>query len=417
MTATTAPVDLRQRGIEAPVGGVLMAGGVLAVLGFGYFAALAMGDDPGRAWRAYHICFLFFLGLTQGGVIFAAIQKVTKAKWGGPIIRFGEAGAAFMPVLLLLYVFLFAGQNYLFPWIEHPTPIRGNWLTVPFVFLRCLLALLVMFGVSWALVWHDLKPDLAQARPLVKDWRAPLYDRITRGFTGTPEQVGANDRRLARLAPLMLVVYAYGMTMIAFDLIMSLAPYWVSTLLGAFFFMGAQLSGLATLGVNMVFWRKRLGLESIIGRQQFHDLGKLIFGFSVFWAYTMFSQVLVIWYGNLPEETSFVFYRLWGEWRPVSVLVGLLVFLVPFWGLIWVKSKTTVLTFTLFSLISLAGMWLERYLLVQPSITEGGPQFGMPEVGVTLGFLGLYLLAYGAFARAFPMVSPRLSARAAELHH
>lgn len=417
MTASTMPVDLRQRGLESPVRGVFTAGAVLAGIGLLMFVAGLLGDDPARQWRAYHVNFLFFLGLTQGGVVFAAIQKVTKAKWGGPIIRFGEAGVAFMPVLLVLFFILFFGRHHLFPWIEHPTPIRGRWLTTPFVFFRDLLALVAMFGASWALVWHDLKPDVAQARSLVKDWRQGLYHRIAGGFTGTPEQVDANDRRLGRLAPLLLVVYAYGMTMIAFDLIMSLAPYWVSTLLGAFFFMGAALSGLTTLGLNMVFWRKQLGLESVIGRQQFHDLGKLIFGFSVFWAYTMFSQVLVIWYGNLHEETSFVFYRLWGEWRPVSILVGLLVFLVPFWGLIWVKAKTTILTFTLFSGISLAGIWLERYLLVQPSLTEGGPMFGLPEIGVTLGFLGLYLMAYGAFARAFPMVSPRLAARAAELHH
>ena len=417
MSAATAHVDLRQRGLEAPVRGILTTGGVLAVVGFGLFILLAAGNDPGRAWRAYLVNFLFFFGLAQGGITFAAIQKVTKARWGGPIVRFAEAGVAFLPVTLVLFFILFLGRNYLFPWIAHPTPMRGNWLTVPFLFTRDLFAFLLLFGVALAFVWHDLKPDVAQARTLVKDWRRGLYHRIAAGYTGSKEDEAANDRKLSRLAPLLIVVYAYCMTLIAFDLIMSLAPYWVSTLLGAFFFMGAHLSGLTTLGLNMVFWRKQLGLESVIGRQQFHDLGKLIFGFSVFWAYTMFSQVLVIWYGNLQEETAFIFYRFWGAWRPISILVGILVFLVPFWGLIFVKSKITPFTFTLFSFISLSGMWLERYLLVQPSLTEGGPQFGIPEFGVTLGFLGLFLLAYGTFARAFPMISPRLAARAAEMHH
>lgn len=410
-------MDLRERGLHAPLRGHVVAGSVLAGVGLVTFIVGFSGSEPARAWHAYLINFLFFLGLTQGGIVFAAIQKVTKAKWGGAIIRFSEAGVAFMPVLLVLFVILFFGREHLFPWIAHPTPVRGNWLTTRWVFARDLFTLLVLSGVSIAFVWYDLKPDLAGARSLVKDWRGKLYDRITNGFTGTPEQVAENDRRIGWLSPLLIVLYAYGMTMIAFDLIMSLAPYWVSTLLGAFFFMGAHLSGLTTLALNMVYWRRQLGLESIIGRQQFHDLGKLVFGFSVFWAYTMFSQVLVIWYGNLPEETAFVFYRLWGAWRPVSILVAILVFLVPFWGLIWVKSKTTPFTFTLFSLVSLAGMWLERYLLVQPSITENGPEFGLTEIGVMLGFLGLYLLAYGAFARAFPMVSPRLAARAAELQH
>jgi hypothetical protein len=94
-----------------------------------------------------------------------------------------------------------------------------------------------------------------------------------------------------------------------------------------------------------------------------------------------------------------------------------MVFLIPFWGLIWVKSKITPLTFTIFVAISFVGVWLERYLLVQPSLTPGGPAFGVPEIGITLGFLGLFLLLYGLFARALPMVSPRLLAQAESTGH
>jgi tellurite resistance protein TehA-like permease len=108
---------------------------------------------------------------------------------------------------------------------------------------------------------------------------------------------------------------------------------------------------------------------------------------------------------------------MWGEWRPIAILVGLMVFLIPFWGLIWVKAKITPVTFTLFVSISFLGVWLERYLLVQPSLTEHGPQFGLPEIGISLGFLGLFLLAYGLFARALPMVSPRLLVKAEATGH
>ena len=93
-----------------------------------------------------------------------------------------------------------------------------------------------------------------------------------------------------------------------------------------------------------------------------------------------------------------------------------MVFFIPFWGLIWVKAKITVSTFVLFLTISFAGVWLERFVEIQPSLTRE-PAFGLPEVGVTLGFVGMFLLAYGLFARAMPMVSPRLAQRAMELHH
>ena len=191
----------------------------------------------------------------------------------------------------------------------------------------------------------------------------------------------------------------------------------MSSLLGAYYFMGSVLTGLGMLGLMTVYWRYKLGMQAIVPKKVFHDLGKLVFGFTIFWAYLTYSQFLVIWYGNLPEETSFIFYRLWDEWRPIGVMVGMLVFLIPFWGLIWVKSKVNPVTFTIFLTISLMGMWLERYLMVQPSLTENGPAFGLPEIGVTMGFLGLFLLGYGLFARALPMVSPQLSEKALAHRH
>jgi Ni/Fe-hydrogenase subunit HybB-like protein len=414
---TPAHAQLRERAIAAPARGMLIVGGVLAVLGLGTFVTLLWGGDPARAWRTFHVNFLFFTGLSLGGIVFAAIQKLSKGVWAGAIVRFSEATVAFLPVSLLLFLLLFLGRRYLFPWIEHPTPIRGNWLTTTAVFWRDLVSLLLMFGVATAFVYHDLRPDVADLRHAVTGWRRALYDRMAGDYLPEPPHLQRAERRIGVLAAVLVLVYAYGLTMIAFDLIMSLAPYWVSTLFGAFYFMGAFLNGLAVLGLMTVYWRGRLGLEANIGRQQFHDLGKLIFGFSVFWAYLMFSQLLVIWYGNLRDETGFVFYRLWGEWRPVAWLVLLLVFLIPFWGLIWVKSKTTPATFAFFSFLIVCGIWLERFLLIQPSLTPGGPLFGLTEVAITAGFLGLFLVSYGWFATVFPLVSPRLAAQAEEVHH
>src|SRR5690606_31338426 len=116
------------------------------------------------------------------------------------------------------------------------------------------------------------------------------------------------------------------------------------------------------------------------------------------------------WYGNLPEETGFVFSRLWGPWRPVGGAVFLGMFVIPFAGLLSVGAKKTRLTLGLFTAISLCALWLERYLMVIPSVTaEAGPVVGLPEVGPTLMFIGLFLLSYAWFARTYPMISPRLA--------
>lgn len=403
--------DLYRRGTNAPAGGMIALGGVLAVIGTVFFVLMYLGDDPGRAWRIYHVNFLFFSGISIGGVVFAATQKVTKGRWAGPIIRFAEAGSAFLPVSLILFLLLFLGRHYLFPWIEEPTPLRGNWLTASWVFWRDLVSLVVVFGLALVFVYYDIRPDAAVLQDEVSGWRKKVYRWLAGDYSGTPEQIESNEKRIHVMAPILLLLYAYLFSLIGFDLIMSLAPYWLSNLFGAFFFIGAFLTGLTTLGLMMVYWRSKLGMHQLVMKETFHDLGKLVFAFTVFWAYLTYSQVLVIWYGNLPEETSFVFWRFWSEWRTMTFLVGILVFVVPFWGLIWIKAKVTPFTFVLFVTVSLIGIWLERFVLVQPSLTEHGPEIGLPEVGVTLGFLGLFLLAYGLFARAVPMVSPRLSER------
>ncbi len=136
-----------------------------------------------------------------------------------------------------------------------------------------------------------------------------------------------------------------------------------------------------------------------------------MFGFTVFWGYLMWSQFLVIWYGNIPEETYFIWYRLWGGWRPVGAAVFILVFVVPFLGLLGARPKRYPPTFFGFACLSLVGLWLERYLEVVPSINGGaGPAIGVPEIGVTLLYAGLFLLAFAWFAARYPMLSPRLAA-------
>lgn len=416
MSGMQSHQDAYRRAAAAPAAGLLGVGGLLALAGIVLFVVQLTGGDPARAWRMFLVNFMFFTGLATGAVIFAATQKITRAVWSGTVIRFAEAGVAFLPVALVLYLVLWLGRDYLFPWIAHPTPVRGKWLTVSWVFWRDLLSLIAVIAVAIVFVWNELKPDVVALREHATGWRRSLYDRIAGDFDGSEEQLARIERRIHWLAPVLCLLYAYLFSLLAFDLMMSLAPYWYSNLYGAYYFMGAFLTGLTMLGLMTVYWRGRLGLGSLIGVQQFHDLGKLIFGFTIFWAYLTYSHVIVIWYGNLPEETPWLFFRTWGAWQPVALLVLVMVFVIPFWGLIWVKSKITPVTFATFAAISALGMWLERYLQIQPSLVDA-PPMGLPELGVSIGFLGLFLLAYGVFARTFPMVSPRLADKALDLAH
>jgi hypothetical protein len=406
---------LVQRSLAGRYGMFLGLGAGLAILGLILFVqALAAGKGE-RAWQLFHVNWLYFTGLAGGSVAFVAVQKVTNAKWSGMIIRFASASAAFLPVSLvaLLLIFTVGYQAIYGPMnaaaheLQHS---KAVWLSYRFMFARLAIGLGLLTVVGWKLIMADLVPDMLAARAVAPPSRRSLYDRWTRAYSGTAEAAQAQQERIARLAPTYVVIYAFVFTVVAFDGIMALQPHWYSNLLGGFFFMGSFLGAHMLLALMMIYGASHLGVTDLVSPKQRHDLGKLCFGFTVFWTYLMWAQFLVIWYGNMPEETGFVFARLWGHWLPVGKVVLIGMFLVPFFGLLGVAPKKTRATLGFFATVSLVSLWLERYLLVMPSITPlPGPVFELPEAGPTLLFLGLYLLTYALFARTFPMISPRLA--------
>jgi len=392
--------DLAQRARQAPVKRVALIGLVLSVIGGAVVASGLLGGHPDRTWWAYHANFIFWAGLAQGMVVFAATQKLAKGHWSGVLIRLAEAGAAFTVVAIVLFVGLFFGRDHIFSWLHEPRPEIGGWLTTKWFFVRNGFILVVMAWLTWRFVGRDLAPDVRELN------------------SGTPVDRKEDADAITRDAAILVLAYAFGYSLLGYDLVMSLAHKWVSNLYGAFYFMGSFLAGLMTLAIFGIWLRRAMGLGDAYSVKQQHDLGKLCFGFTVFWAYLMWSQFLVIWYGNLPEETYFIFYRLYGAWRPVGIAVFLLVFLIPFIGLLGVKPKKNPATMVAFALVSLVGIWLERYLEIVPSINHGaGPALGVPEIGTGVFFLGVFLLAWAWFASRYPMVSPRLAADALEREH
>lgn len=373
-----------------------VAGGIVLVMGI-------VSADPGRSWWAYHVNFVFWSALAQALVVFGATQKLAKGHWSGLLIRLGEAAAGFQLVVLALYFGLYVGRDHIFSWLHEPRADLGWWLTSPWFFVRNFVVLAALAWLSWRFVRRDVAPDqreIAEGRPVE-------LDAAAKGL-------------ISREAAFLIVGYAFGYTLLGYDLVMSLAHKWVSNLYGAFYFMGSLLAALMLLTVLSAAFSGPMGLGGLVSAKQRHDLGKLCFGFTVFWAYLMWSQFLVIWYGNLPEETWFVFYRLYGAWRPVGIAVFLMVFLIPFVVLLGARPKKHVGIRVAVAAVSLSGIWLERYLAIVPSVNHGaGPALGVPEIGVTAFFAGVFLLAYAWFGARFPMVSPRLAADTLERerHH
>jgi hypothetical protein len=410
---------LRERLVRSALAGqyvgFLGVGGGCAALGAILFVAALLGPDRDRAWQLFHVNWLYFTGLSFGSVAFVAVQKVTNAKWSGVIIRFAEAAAAFLPISLLGLVLIFtAGYQSIYgpmvaalPELQHA---KAVWLSHPVMFARLGIGVTLLMVVGWRLIRADLVPDLPATRAAAAPGRRSLFDSWTRDYDGSEAAAAAQEEHIHRLAPAYVVLYALVATLIAFDGVMALQPHWFSNLLGGFYFMGSFLGAHMLLALTMMYGASHLGVTDLVSPKQRHDLGKLCFGFTVFWTYLMWAQFLVIWYGNLPEETGFVFARLWGHWLPIGRAVFFGMFLIPFFGLLGVAPKKTKVTLGFFATVSLTALWLERFLLVMPSVTAfPGPVFQWPELGPTLLFLGLFLLSYAIFARTFPMISPRLA--------
>ena len=392
--ATVSRAELAHRARAFPAAAVRNWG--LAFTGLGLLVVIwgLIGGHPARIWQSWHFNLLFWAGLAQGSVVLAATQKVAKGHWSGIVIRLAEAAAPFTALVVVLFVLELFGRPFIYSWLHDPRPDVGWWLTTKWFFVRNTAVFALLAWLTWRFVRADVAPD---ARELASSRAEPVSEK--------------EKTAISRDAAILILAFALGYTLLGYDLVMSLAHKWVSNLYGAFYFMGSFLAALMATAVFAIAMRRRMGLGALYSARQQHDLGKLCFGFTVFWAYLMWSQFLVIWYGNMPEETFFVFYRLWGPWRPVGTAVFLLVFVIPFIGLLGVKPKQYAPTMVGFALVSLVGIWLERYLEVVPSINGGaGPAIGLPELGVTALFGGLYLLSIAWFAARRPMLSPRLAA-------
>ncbi|MGH7593521.1 MAG: hypothetical protein ACRELE_06690 [Gemmatimonadales bacterium] len=401
---------LAEKSITANYGTFFVAGLVLAILGMALFMLSLTGAGSHRAWHAFQVNWIFWTGISCGSLAITSVHKIVGAKWSGVILRLSQATVFFIPVSLIgLALIMTVGYHDIYgnmtAALGGMSPGKARWLSHSWMAVRMFVGLGLLYTIGIQMIRSDLLPDLALVRDMVSGARRARYDRMLRGY-----DEAANHERIYRMASIFAPLYAFVMTVVAFDGIMALQPHWFSNLLGGWYFMGAWLGALMLDAMLMLYARNAAGLAEFISPKQRHDLGKLCFGFTVFWTYLMWAQFLVIWYGNMPEETGFVFARLWGPWRPIGVAVGTGVFLIPFAGLLGVAPKKAPITLGILAAISFAALWLERYLLVTPSVTlEAGPVFGLPELGPICLFLGLFLFCYAIFARTYPMVSPRLA--------
>jgi hypothetical protein len=364
--------------------------------------------DPDRAWRAFHANWLFFAVLTQAGLVFVAVQRITTARWSRGVIRFMEGYVAFMPVaFVFLLLTLFAGRGHVFWWSHEAAPNveKVTYFNSTFLSVRDILVFGLMTWLGLWYVYTSVRLDVGRIPEWGAKWAAGLRERMRSGFGEERRELHSTHSLQGKLAVFTVVLFGTGWSVLAWDLSMGLTPHFQSTLYSWWLFMGGWLCALTLFAMLVRAWHAHLdGANGLIHETHFHDIGKLCFAFTAFWGYLTFGQYLVIWYGNMAEETYFMRARLIAPWKWVTVASVILVFFAPFFGLLSRATKVSPFWLRLFAVSSLVGMWLMRYIEVYPS-TYGIPSslpFGIWEIGGLLLYAGAWGLCYVAFMDAFP---------------
>jgi hypothetical protein len=367
-------------------------GAAAALLGVLVCALLGFAN-PKQFFFSWLVSFLFFLSLALGALFFVLIQYAAQGGWGIVLRRIGETTFATLPVLAALFLPVLLGLRDLYAWsvpgaAEHDALLRWKapFLNVPFFLIRAA----VYFG-CWSFI-------------------ALLYYRLSRGQDATGDP--AVSARLRRLAGPAIIVLAVTQTFAAIDWIMSLTPHWYSTIFGVYFFAGSFVGFIALLSVLAAALRRAGLLDTVISAEHLHDLGKLLFAFTAFWAYIAFSQFFLMWYANLPEETIWYQARLEGSWKAISILLMAGHFAAPFFFLMGRAVKRRDSTLAVGGAWLLAMHFVDLYWQVMPTLHPQGVSPSVLDLAAFVAIGGCVVAAGGWLMRRqalVPLRDPRLA--------
>ena len=353
---------------------------------------------------------LFFTGLSVCGVLFVAIHYAAKAGWSSLVKRVPEALGYFLPwagvIALLLFVF---GHHDLFHWTHaslyqstladgSPNPEydpilvgKSGYLNIPFYVSRLIVIYLVWYVLFRSIRRHSLLED--------------------------EEGSFEHRKKMIRLSVAFILFFAVSSSVAGWDWAMSVNPHWFSTLYGWYMFASWWVATLALITLIVTTLKAR-GLLRQVNENHLHDLGKYVFGFSIFWTYLWFSQLMLIYYANIPEETIYFIER-WHSpiYAPYFYLVLILNFFVPFLLLMTRDAKRTPFMLQIVCPLVLVGHWLDFYLMISPDVLKESGALSLTDIGIGLLFLALFrYVALSGLSKA-PLVAPEDATLDESIHH
>jgi len=407
--------------------------GFVVIGAIGFVIGL-IGNSSYMAWQALLVNTMFFGGIALGGLAFSLIFTITSAEWGRPIKRLAEALSAFIPIGALLLCLLFFGADHLFEWVDHDRVIhtKAGWLNLPFFIIRNIVVLILFVAGGLYYLKTVIRPDIGLAGKLSGFGNA-FADRLVRNYGSQAIEEAVAEKRAKTIAPILAVLFFVLSTLLAFDWMMSIDQEWFSTMFGAQYAIANLIGAAAVLLIISGIARKDFQLDEYITIERYHDLAKLTFAVCALWTYLIFSQILVIWYGDMPEETPFLILRMQSvEWGWMFWVLFFLMFFIPFFGLMSRTACNSIWFSRLIAVEVLIGAWLEKYFLIVPSIQENNARAGLIDassglpgfspnlydVSITLGVFGIFMLSCLWFLQRVPAVpiSDRLFIRSSVDH-
>jgi hypothetical protein len=376
-------------------------GSLSAVAGMGLIVfVVGLFIDPARAWSNWLLAAFYFTSLALFGTFFIAIGYLTRAGWPVVLRRIPEAMTAWLPVALVTMLALALGMGHLYEWVHpheggheaHLMEHKAPYLNVAFFFGRMLVYFAIWVGISRLFTANSRRQDT----------------------DGELSHTVKNTRYSAIFA----VLFALSLSLASFDWLMSLEATWFSTIFGIYQFAGLFQGGIAALIVLVIVLRRMGYMRDTINENHLHNLGQWLIALSVFWAYIWVSQLLLIWYTNIPEETTYYLRRSQGEWWALTFVVNpLLNFAIPFLALLPRPAKRSEFVLLRVAVVVLVGHWLDLWIEILPYALPAGPSFSFYEIGTMLGFGAAFVLVFFKALERAPLVPLRDPYFQESLHH
>ena len=362
-------------------------------------------------WGFYVTNFVFWIGISHAGTLISAILRLVNARWRRPVTRCAEAITVFALMIGALFPIIHLGRPWLFFWLVPYPNERLLWPNFRSPLVWDFFAINTYLIGSVLFLALPMIPDFALIRDRSTGWRRRVYGVLALRWQGTPKQWHRLESAMQIMAIAILPVAVSVHTIVSFDFSMALVPMWHSTIFGPYFVAGAIFSGIAALIIAMAILRRVLHLEAYLHPVHFANLGKLLLLMSLLWAYFVFAERLTVWYGNQPEEMAAFWSTQRGRFAPLYWTMVVCNFIVPF-ALLSVRRFRTIAGCVVASSGVLVGMWLERFLIIVPSLSHkalpyswGTYQPQPIEILITVStFAGMGLL-YTLFAKLIPVIS------------